>query len=74
MRGAKVPIVKAKVGPRVMNLMCDQKIFNDIPLKKEVKALVNGIYIIEVKGLRNNAKPAEEEPKKKKGLFRRKNK
>lgn len=73
MRGAKVPIVKAKVGPRVMNLMCDQKIFNDIPLKKEVKALVNGIYIIDVKGLRNNNKAVEEEPVKK-GLFGRKKK
>ena len=73
MRGAKVPIVKAKVGPRVMNLMCDQKIFNDIPLKKEVKALVNGIYIIDVKGLRNNNRQVEEEPVKK-GLFGRKKK
>ncbi|MGN0164797.1 MAG: hypothetical protein ACI39R_01305 [Lachnospiraceae bacterium] len=69
MRGAKVPVVKAKVGPRIMNLMCDEKIFDDIPLKKEVKALVNGIYIIEVKGLRASAKPAEEP--KKKGFFKR---
>ena len=67
MRGAKVPVVKAKVGPRVMNLMCDDKIFDDVPVKKEVKALVNGIYIIEVKGLRNNG-PVEEE---KKGFFSR---
>lgn len=69
MRGAKVPVVKAKVGPRVMNLMCDEKIFDDIPLKKEVKALVNGIYIIEVRGLRNSGK-AVEEPQKK-GFFKR---
>ena len=70
MRGAKVPIVKAKVGPKVLNLMCDEKIFDDIPVKKEVKALINGIYIIEVKGLRGSlAKPAEET--KKKGLFSR---
>ncbi len=70
MRGAKVPIVKAKVGPKVVNMMCDAKIFDDIPVKKEVKALVNGIYIIEVKGLRGGlAKPAEEP--KKKGLFGR---
>lgn len=74
MRGAKVPIVLARVGSRTVRLMCDEKIFDDIPLKKEVKALVNGIYIIEVKGLRgSNAKPVEEEPKKK-GLFGRKKK
>lgn len=69
MRGAKVPVVKAKVGPRILNLMCDEKIFDDIPVKKEVKALVNGIYIIEVRGLRNSVKPAEEP--KKKGLFKK---
>ncbi len=69
MRGAKVPVVKAKVGPRVLNLMCDEKIFDDIPVKKEVKALVNGIYIIEVRGLRGSAKPVEEP--KKKGFFKR---
>lgn len=68
MRGAKVPVVKAKVGPRVLNLMCDDKIFDDVPVKKEVKALVNGIYIIEVKGLRGPIKPVEEEPK---GFFKK---
>lgn len=25
MRGAKVPVVKAKIGPKVANLMCDDK-------------------------------------------------
>ena len=70
-RGAKVPIVKAKVGPRVMNLMCDEKIFDDIPLKKEVKALVNGIYIIEVKGIRGTLKTPDNQPEKKKGFFSR---
>lgn len=69
MRGAKVPVVKAKVGPRILNLMCDEKIFDDIPVKKEVKALVNGIYIIEVRGLRNSAKPVEEPVKK--GFFKK---
>lgn len=26
MRGRKVPIVKAKIGPRIMSLICDEKI------------------------------------------------
>lgn len=68
MRGAKVPVVKAKVGPKVMNLMCDDKIFDDVPVKKEVKALINGIYIIEVRGLRASSKVVEEEPK---GFFKK---
>lgn len=52
LRGSKVPVVKAKIGPKVTNLMCEPKIFDLIPVKKEVKAVMNGIYIIDVKGLR----------------------
>ena len=51
LRASKLPIVKAKVGPQVMSLICDDKIFEDVPVKKEVKASVSGIYILDVKGL-----------------------
>ncbi len=54
MRGRKVPIVKAKIGPRIMSLICDEKIFEVIPVKKEVRAVISGIYIMDVKGLRSN--------------------
>lgn len=67
LRWTKVPVVKAKVGPRVMTLMCDEKVFANIPVKKEVKAVVSGIYITEVKGIRGPL----DTPKKKKGLFAR---
>ena len=52
LRNSKVPVVKAKIGPKVMSLMCEPKIFDLIPVKKEVKAVMNGIYIIDVKGAR----------------------
>ena len=51
MRGSKVPIVKAKVGPKVMTMLCDANVFEIIPVKKEVKATVSGLYITGVKGL-----------------------
>ena len=54
MRGRKVPIVKAKIGPKIMSLICDEKIFEVIPVRKEVRAVVSGIYIMDVKGLRSN--------------------
>ncbi len=54
LRRSKVPIVKAKIGPKIMTLMCDEKIFDLIPVKKEVKAVMNGIYIMDVRGLRSN--------------------
>ena len=69
LRGMKVPVVKAKVGPRVMTLLCDEKVFQIIPVKKEVKAVVSGLYITDVKGLRG---PLEVPKKEKKGLFGRK--
>ena len=67
LRRAKVPVVKAKVGPKIMTLMCDAQIFPLIPVKKEVKAVISGIYITGVKGLRGSL----ETPQKKKGFFPR---
>lgn len=52
LRRSKVPVVRAKVGPKVAVLMCDEKAFNLIPEKKEVKVLLNGIYIVEAKSAR----------------------
>lgn len=52
LRRSKLPIVKAKVGPKVMTLIADESIFDIIPIKKEVKASVSGIYITKVTGLR----------------------
>ncbi len=68
LRGSKLPIVKAKVGPQIMSLVCDEKIFESVPVKKEVKAVVSGIYITDVKGLHGKAAPVEQ---KKKGFFKR---
>ena len=51
MRGSKLPIVKAKIGPQIMSLICEDKIFDSVPVKKEVKAVVSGIYVLDVKGL-----------------------
>ena len=67
LRRSKVPVVKAKVGPKIMTLMCDAQIYPLIPVKKEVKATVSGIYITAVKGLRGQL----ETPQKKKGFFAR---
>ncbi|HHX55677.1 MAG TPA: hypothetical protein GX705_04945 [Clostridiales bacterium] len=66
MRAAKLPIVKAKVGPQIHNFICDEKIFDLVPVKKEVKAVVNGLYILEVKGLRSSLEKQE-----KQGFFKK---
>lgn len=60
MRWSKLPVVKAKIGPRIMNLIADESIFDQIPLNKEVKATLSGIYITGVRGIRGPLeKPAE---------------
>ena len=67
LRRSKVPVVKAKIGPKIMTLMCDAQIYPLIPVKKEVKATISGIYITAVKGVRGPL----ETPQKKKGFFAR---
>lgn len=66
LRRQKVPIVKAKVGPRIQTFLCDAAVFDDIPLKKEVRVTASGLYITGVKGLR---KPLEKPEKQKKKKF-----
>ena len=57
MRGAKMPLVKAKVGPKIFTLISDVKIFDSLPIKTEVKAKVSGIYITEIISIRGKAVP-----------------
>lgn len=70
LRRSKVPVVKAKIGPKIMTLICDAKIYDSVPVKKEVKAVVSGIYITSIKGARGPLE-VQAAPKKKK-LFGRK--
>lgn len=68
LRRSKLPIVKAKVGPKISILIADERVFELIPVKKEIKAEVSGLYIVGVKGIRGSL---ETPVKKKKGLFGR---
>lgn len=65
LRGSKLPVVKAKVGPQIMTLICEERIFDSVPVKKEVKAVVSGIYITDVKSL-HGKQPVVEQKKKSK--------
>ncbi|NBH71260.1 hypothetical protein D3Z51_04320 [Clostridiaceae bacterium] len=55
MRWAKVPVVKAKVGPRVMTLMADERVFAQLPVKAEAKVVISGIYITDIKSVRGGS-------------------
>ena len=68
MRWSKLPIVKAKIGPKIMTLVADEKVFDLIPVKRECKVVLSGIYITAIKSARGGL---ETPPAKKKGLFAR---
>jgi len=48
----KMPFVKAKIGSQIMTLMCEKKVFDALPVKKNVKVDMAGIYIVGVKGMK----------------------
>lgn len=68
MRSRKLPIVKAKIGSRVMTLIADNGVYDILPIKAECKVVVSGLYITELKSVRGGAVP---KPAKKKGWFAR---
>lgn len=66
MRRSKLPIVKARVAGRNQILIADEKVYDLIPLKKEIKAEISGLYIVGVRAIRGHL---EAPPQKKKGFF-----
>ena len=68
LRWTKVPVVKAKIGPKIMTLIADGQVFEALPVKTEAKVVLSGLYITQIKSVRGGAVPA---PAKKKGFFAR---
>lgn len=73
----KVPVVKAKIGPKIMTMIADEKVFAQLPLKTEAKVVISGLYITDIKYVRGGIPPM---PKKKtfgekvKGVFKKEEK
>ena len=68
MRWTKVPVVKAKIGPKIVTLIADARVFECLPVKTEAKVILSGIYITQIKSVRGGSIPT---PPKKKGFFAR---
>lgn len=47
-RKRKMPVVIAKAGPQIVTLMCDEVVYNTVPVKKQIKAEVAGIMLVNV--------------------------
>lgn len=76
-RRMKIPVVKAKIGPKIMTMIADDKVFQQLPLKTEAKVVISGLYITDIKSVRGGIPPLP--PKKTfgqrvKGIFKKETK
>ena len=62
-RRMKLPVVKVKIGPRIMTLIADQRVYEIIPVKKTCTVSLSGIYITELKSVRGGSVPKLPEKK-----------
>ncbi len=63
LRRSKLPIVKARCQGKIMTFIADSKVYPVIPVRKEVKATISGLYIMDVRAIRGQL---EAPPKKRK--------
>lgn len=59
-RMMKMPLVKAKIGPQIMTLVCDKAVFDALPVKKTVTVELAGAYIVGMKGMKTKQQLAEQ--------------
>ena len=50
-KAKKAFLVRAKVGPQIVTLMCDKPVFDVMPVKKNVKVDLAGMYIVGITGM-----------------------
>ena len=69
-KATKVPVAKVKLngpgGSQIMTMIVEAEIFDDLPVKKEIKATVSGLYITGFRG--NHGQLKVEKKKKKRGI------
>jgi len=63
----KTPLVKAKIGPQIMTLVCDAKVYDALPVKKTVSVEIAGAYIVGMKGMKTKMEMAELRKSRRKG-------
>jgi len=63
----KTPLVKAKIGPQIMTLVCDAKVYDALPIKKTVSVELAGAYIVGMKGMKTKMEMAEMRKSRRKG-------
>jgi hypothetical protein len=59
-RMMKMPLVKAKIGKEIMTLLCDNKVYPALPVKKNVTVEIAGAYIVGMKGMKTKYEMASQ--------------
>jgi len=52
-RFVKVYLIKAKIGPQIITLICNKSVFNALPIRKNAKVEIAGIYIVSMVGMKS---------------------
>ncbi len=52
-KAVKMYFVQAKVGPQIITLITDKNVYNAIPVKRNVRAEIAGLYIVSIEGLKS---------------------
>ena len=64
MKKRKVPVATVKVGPKILTMLVEDKVFEILPEKANCTVVVSGIYITELKAIRGQKTlPKPPEPK-----------
>lgn len=58
-RIAKLNLVKVKIGPQILTLISDKRVWEAIPVKKNVKVEMAGIYIVSMVGMKSKKEMKE---------------
>lgn len=62
----KMPLVKAKIGPQIMTLMCEEETYKILPTKKTVTVEMAGAYIVSMKGKKTKMELAAQRKERRK--------
>jgi len=62
----KMPLVKVKIGPQIMTMICEEATFKALPVKKTVTVEIAGAYIVGMKGMKTKMELAEQRKSRRK--------
>ncbi|MBQ7063470.1 MAG: hypothetical protein IJM90_01075 [Firmicutes bacterium] len=64
LKNRKLPMAKVKIGPQILTMLVDGKVFKDLPTKKNLKLEVSGAYILGYNTSKKGEKKPEQPPRK----------